>query len=151
MGHIKPKPNMVFMIGYGTFITNQTYIDAKSVYVCKLKNYHRLWLKTTIYPFVLPDPDYKGIHALCFTVEKERLPSLDKYEGVEAGLYKRKQIDVELLNGDTCEGFIYIPTQKCIDEFHLSFDKDPHDAWLEEIRKMPEIAQKYPELLTALS
>ena len=140
----------VFMVGYGTFITNKTYSEAQSIFLCKLKNYHRIWLKTTIYPFILPDPNYPGIHAICFTINKDQLPALDKYEGVEAGLYTRELIEVELLEGDFCKAFIYIPTKKCIDEFGLNFEKDPNDEWMEEIRKNPEIKKKFPQLLQYL-
>lgn len=139
------------MIGYGTFITNQTYSEAKQVFVCKLRNYRRLWFGTTIYPFIIPDKEFAGLHALCFTLDKERLPSLDKYEGVEAGLYTREEIEVELESGDFCQAFIYIPTQKCINEYELTSTKDPNDSWMNEIKKTPEIGDKFPKLLDYLN
>ncbi len=147
MVRINPNSDEMFMIGYGSFLTNQTYFQAKTVFVCRLKGYRRLWMGNTIFPFILPDPSFSGIHALCFSLAKDRLTALDKYEGVSAGLYTREEIIVELLNGDTCVAYIYIPTQKCIQEYGLTVNNDPEDSWLGEIRKIHAVGLKYPELL----
>ena len=140
----------VFMVGYGTFITNETYLNSKDVKVCIVPKHRRMWLKTTIFPFILPDPTFSGIHALIFSINKGQLKNLDIYEGVEAGLYSREEISVEDLKGNNLEAYIYIPTEKCIAEYELSLDKDPTDCWMEEIRKNSNIYEKYPQLIKKL-
>jgi gamma-glutamylcyclotransferase (GGCT)/AIG2-like uncharacterized protein YtfP len=144
------NPDMVYLIGYGSFITNKILDKASTIEVCKLPKYRRLWLKTTIFPFVLYEENYPGIHALCYSINKDRLGKMDKYEGVDAGLYTRENITVDGLSGKKYQAFIYIPTEKCIQEYNLSLDKDPNDSWLEEIRKNQDICKKYPQLLKPL-
>ena len=144
------NPDMVYIIGYGSFITNNILGYASTVEVCKLPKYRRLWLKTTIFPFIIHEENYPGIHALCYSIRKDRLDKMDKYEGVDVGLYTREQIKVEGLSGREYQAFIYIPTEKCIKEYNLSLKKDPNDSCLEEIRKNQENCEKYPQLLRAV-
>ena len=139
MATFPSNPDMIYIIGYGSFITNNILENASTVEVCRLPKYRRLWLKTTIFPFILHDKNYPGIHALCYSIRKDRLDKMDKYEGVDAGLYTRESIEVEGLSGKKYCASIYIPTPKCIQEYNLSLDKDPNDSWLEEIRKNQDI------------
>ncbi len=145
------EDSRVLMVGYGTFITNETYKNSKDVKVCVVRGYRRLWLKSTFYPFVLPDPNYAGIHGLVFSISKDQLKNLDIYEGVEAGLYSREMLTVQTLDGSTTDAYIYIPTQKCINEFGLSLRKDPEDCWIEEIKKNPKIFERFPKLIQKVS
>ena len=144
---ITPQSGKNFLIGYGSFITNKSFIESHTIFLCKIKGYRRLWFKTTVFPFILPDPSFSGIHALCFTIEEEQIKNLDKYEGVDAGLYSREKILVEFIDGNQCYAYIYIPTNKCIQEYDLTFNNDPDDVWMDEIKKFPEVCKKYPELL----
>ena len=75
---------------------------------------------------------------------------MDIYEGVEAGLYTREKIEVEVLSGKIYEAYIYIPTEKCIDEYDLSLDKDLDDQWLEEIKKNKDVCNKFSYLFIAV-
>ena len=100
--------NSAYIIGYGSFITSNILDKASTVEVCKLPQYRRLWLQTTIFPFILHEESYPGIHAMCYTISKDRLGKMDKYEGVDAGLYTRENIEVEGLSGKHYQAFIYI-------------------------------------------
>ena len=142
------NPDDCYLIGFGSFITSKRpFEEFSEVEICKLPNFRRLWFKKTIFPYIIPDSSFSGIHVLCFTIKKDRLPHLDKYEGVDTGLYTRVKIEVKNLKEELREAFIYISTDKCIQKCKLQIERDPDDAWLDEIEKNEAVCKKYPELL----
>ncbi|TFH28551.1 MAG: gamma-glutamylcyclotransferase [Promethearchaeota archaeon] len=117
----------VNIIGYGTFISNQTILKSTDVQVCKILNFRRVWTGETVFPFVLKDSTFSGFYGLVFQVSPARLDKLDMYEGVDQGMFTRDSIEVELLSGEILEACIYVPTPKTITEFNLSSTSDPDD------------------------
>ena len=138
--------NKYSIVGYGTFITRGYWKDKSNVEVCKVIGFRRILSEGNWFPYVLPDKN-SSFWALKFDVSENELKKLDYYEGVPAGLYKRIKIDIQLKNGTKHEAFIYVPTEKTIQQQDLSLKMDKKDKWREEIRNHPNILQKFPELL----
>ncbi len=140
----------VYIVGYGTFIPNQTVLKSKDVQVCKIRNFRRIWTGETVFPFVLKDSAFPGFYGLVFQVSPSRLEKLDLYEGVDQGMFTRDSIEVELLSGENLKACTYVPTPKTIAEYNLSFASDPDDRWMEEIRKNSEVCSHFPQLIQKL-
>ncbi len=138
--------NKYSIVGYGTFITRGYWKNKSNVKICKVTGFRRILPKGNWFPFVLPDEN-SSFWALKFDVNEEELNQLDYYEGVAAGLYKRIKIDIQLKNGIKKEAFIYVPTQKTIQQQNLLLEMDKIDKWKEEIRKDSNLLRKFPELL----
>jgi Gamma-glutamyl cyclotransferase, AIG2-like len=135
------------LVGYGTLITGETYKKKRNIRVCFIPNYRRLFPKEiSWFPFVLPDSKYKGFFALSFDVNDKELRDIDYYEGVFSGLYYRKEIKIVFKEKIEKNAFIYLPTQKTIDDHKLSLKMDPNDLWIDEIKKKKEILKEFPEL-----
>lgn len=134
------------VVGYGTFITHGYWKDKRNVEVCLIKDFIRIFPKGNWFPYIL---HYKksSFWALKFDVSKEELNELDRYEGVHAGLFKRIEIVVNLKKNRNLNAFIYIPTDKTIKTLNLNPNIDKTDRWKEEIKKVPEVVKKFPELI----
>lgn len=134
-------------MGYGTFITKLYYQWKNTIPIkaCKVLNYVRIFPEDYPFPFVLPKKG-AAFWALLFEISSSRLKKLDRYEGVHANFYNRVLTKVELKNGKIIQAFIYEPTKKTIKEENLSYKTDMEDKWQEEIKKHPEIVEKFPEL-----
>lgn len=137
----------IYIVGYGTFIPNKTYLKSTDVKVCIVRNYRRIWMGDTIFPFILKDPQNFGFYALVFSLSPSHVAKLDVYEGVETGLFTREKISVELLDGTAQEAYIYVPTIQTIKERNLKIEDDLEDCWLEEIQKNKEIVKLFPQLV----
>lgn len=137
----------IYIVGYGTFIPNQTYLQSSEVKVCIVRNFRRIWRGDTIFPFILEDPTSPGFHALVFSISRSRVEKLDIYEGVDKGFFSRDEIEVEMLNGEKMKAHIYVPTAQTIAEQNLKLEDDLNDRWMEEIRKNGEIVKLFPELM----
>lgn len=137
--------NLVSVIGYGTFITRGIWKDKKNVEVCIIKDYIRIFPKGNWFPYVLP---CKGalVYALKFDVTEEELRNLDIYEGIPENYFKREKIEVYNKYNKPFKAFIYLPTKIMIKEYNLSVDMDKNDNWKKEIKKYPEVLNKFPEL-----
>ena len=133
------------VVGYGTFITRGYWKDKSNVEVCKVIGFRRIFPQGNWFPYVLPDPD-SSFWALKFDVSRKELIQLDYYEGVPSGLYKRTKTMIKLKNGTKKEAFIYVPTDQTIERENLNLAIDKNDRWKQEIRKYPEIVEKFPEL-----
>jgi gamma-glutamylcyclotransferase (GGCT)/AIG2-like uncharacterized protein YtfP len=133
-------------VGYGTFITKGHWKDKENVETCIVKDFIRIYPKTNWFPFILPAKG-NSFKALKFDVEKGQLNALDLYEGVSANLYDRVETQVFLKNNDKINAFIYVPTQETIESQGLTPEMDKNDSWKEEIKKIPEIVKKFPELI----
>jgi gamma-glutamylcyclotransferase (GGCT)/AIG2-like uncharacterized protein YtfP len=138
--------NKYSVVGYGTFITRETWKNKSNVKVCKVTGFRRVLPQGNWFPYILPDED-SSFWALKFDVNEEELKQLDYYEGVPAGLYKRITITIQLKNGTEKEAFIYVPTEKTIQQQNLSLNMDKDDKWKYEIKKHSKIVEKFPELL----
>jgi len=134
------------VVGYGTFITKGYWKNKSNVEVCKVIGFRRVFPKGNWFPYVLPDPD-SSFWALKFDVTKENLRELDYYEGVPSGLYKRTKTVIELKDGTKQQAFIYVPTESTIKRENLTLDVDKKDKWKFEIKKHPEIVEKFPKLV----
>ena len=137
----------IYLVGYGTFIPNKMF--QSDVHVCIIKHYRRVWTGETVYPFVLEDPNAR-FYGIVFSVSQTRLEKLDLYEGVDNGLFLRKAVEVRLNNGQALPVFMYVPSQRTIDEFHLTLESDTEDRWMEQIRKNQEVCAMFPQLLEKL-
>jgi len=117
------------------------------VEVCLVKDYIRIFPKNNWFPYVLPLKN-SSFNALVFKVNTQELEALDRYEGVNSGLFERIAEDIILKENKKIEAFIYIPTKETIISQGLSPDLDKHDRWKKEIKKFPEVITKFPELLS---
>ena len=142
----KVAHDLITLIGYGTFITRDHWKDKQDVETCLVHNYMRVFPKGNWYPYVLETPN-SSFWALKFSDSEEQLKDLDYYEGTSSGLFKRKETKISLKNGREIIAFIYVPTEKTIKSQKLSPAMDKNDAWREEIKKFPEIVDKFPELI----
>ena len=140
-------PDLIPIIGYGTFITRGFWKDKRNVEVCIVKNYIRIYIpEKNWFPYALPLKN-SFFKALKFEVNKQELEELDIYEGVNSGLFKRVKTKVILPNNKQIEAFIYIPTNNTIISQRLSPDQDKFDSWKKKIKKSFETLKKFPELL----
>lgn len=133
------------IVGYGTFITRGYWKDKLNVQVCLVKNFTRIFPIKSWFPYVLPSKH--SFWALKFNVNSQQLDFLDGYEGVSANLFKREITDTQFKNGKNSTAFIYVPTENLINKFDLTLNLDKEDKWKEEIKKIPEIINKFPELV----
>lgn len=140
-----------YVIGYGTFIPNKTFLKSTDVRVIIVRHYRRIWTRETIFPFVLEDSSFPGFHALMFSVSQSRLAKMDIYEGVDTGLFLRKEILVEDLQGTKFQAYIYVPSSNTIEEYQLTMQSDPEDEWQKEIAKNAQIVETFPELIQKVS
>jgi gamma-glutamylcyclotransferase (GGCT)/AIG2-like uncharacterized protein YtfP len=138
--------NLVSVIGYGTFISRGIWRTKKNVEVCVVKDYVRIYPEGYWYPFILPS-EGSSFYALKFEVTKEELGQLDLYEGVSEDYFRREIIEVYLKNNEKVQAYIYLPTDQLIIKYNLSVNLDEMDRWREEIKKDPEIIEKFPELI----
>jgi len=145
------EKNKDLIVGYGTFITNRMFKFSKDVRICFVPKCRRIYLDSEHFPFALSDPSNEGFFALLFRVEHNEFKRLDLYEGVDAGLFYRKQISILVKdegNNYTKENaYIYLPTEKSIAEHNITPDCDKDDKWIEKIRANPDVCEKFPELL----
>jgi gamma-glutamylcyclotransferase (GGCT)/AIG2-like uncharacterized protein YtfP len=135
------------VVGYGTFITHGHWRNKHNIEVCLVRNYIRIFPKGNWFPYVLPLKN-SSFWALKFDVNEQELLELDKFEGVSAGLFKRVETEIILKSSEKEKAFIYIPTEKTINLQNLNAEIDKNDTWKEEIRKFPEIVDKFPELVS---
>jgi gamma-glutamylcyclotransferase (GGCT)/AIG2-like uncharacterized protein YtfP len=135
------------VVGYGTFITRNYWKDKENVEVCKVMDFRRIFPKGNWFPYALPS-NGDSFWALKFDVDLQQLERLDYYEGVQAGLYKRVKTEIFLKNKEKTKAFIYVPTQDTIESQKLSLEIDKEDRWKEEIKKNPEVVEKFPELVS---
>jgi len=142
------QPSQIYIIGYGTFIPNKMFLKS-DVCVCMIQHYRRVWTGETVFPFVLEDPESR-FYGIVFPVSQTRLEKLDFYEGVTDGLFLREVVEVLLDNGEKISAHMYVPSQKTIEEFHLTLESDTEDRWMEEIRKNQEVCSMFPQLLEKL-
>ena len=135
------------IVGYGTFITKSYWKDKEDVETCLVKDYIRIFPEGNWFPYAL---NYKGgsFWALKFNVNEKELDDLDQYEGVSANLFKRVETQVILKNDEEICAYIYVPTEETIESLNLSHEMDNIDRWKEEIKKNPDIAKKFPELIS---
>ena len=82
-----------------------------------------------------------------FCISKEELKELDVYEGVSTGLFTRIETEIMLKNNRMTKAFIYVPTENTIISQKLTPEIDKNDKWKEEIKKIHEIVEKFPELI----
>ncbi len=137
--------NLSSIIGYGTFITHNLWKDKANVEVCLVKNFTRIYPKSSWFPYALRSNG--SLKALKFDVNKRELKTLDLIEGVYEGLFERVNAEIYLKNNTKSTALIYIPTDKTIKSQNLSLELDEIDRWKEEISKYPEIIKKFPGLL----
>lgn len=140
------ESNLISVIGYGTFITRGLWKNKQNVVACLIKDYIRIFLEDDWYPYAIPLTG-ASFYALKFDVSEVDLKILDYYEGVPDGIFKRVKIEVLLKNDIKIEAFIYLPTDNIIKSYNLSPELDRFDRWKEKIKKIPEIGEKFPELL----
>ncbi|MEJ2248527.1 MAG: gamma-glutamylcyclotransferase [Candidatus Lokiarchaeota archaeon] len=133
------------VVGYGTFITRGYWKEKENVEVCQVNGYRRIFPRGNWFPYVLPS-EGDSFWALKFDVNSQQLEQLDYYEGVKAGLYKRVKTEIMLKNEEKSEAFIYVPTEATIESQNLALESDEEDQWKEEIKKVPEIVEKFPKL-----
>jgi len=138
--------NFISVIGYGTFITRGLFKDKFNVEVCTVLNFTRIFPKNNWFPYALKSAG--SFKALKFAVTKEEIKQLDKIEGVDNGLFKRVMVDILLKNNRPSSAFMYVPTEETIISQKLTLKLDKSDRWKEEIKRIPEIVRKFPELLT---
>ncbi len=146
MRELNPSYNLVSVIGYGTFISRGIWRTKRNVKVCVVKGYIRIYPEGYWYPFVLPS-EGSSFYALKFDVTKEELRQLDFYEGVSENYFRREIIEVYHKSNEKIQAYIYLPTDQLIIKYNLSVDLDEMDRWREEIKKDPEIIEKFPELI----
>jgi len=140
------SPNLNSVIGYGTFITRGLWKGKQKVAVCLVKNYIRILPEGSWFPYALP---FNGVsfYALKFDVESEELKNLDYYEGIHYRFFERVKIKAYLKTNKEIEAFIYTPTKETIKTQNLSPKLDRNDKWKEKLKEIPEIREKFPELL----
>lgn len=137
--------NLVSIIGYGTFITRNLWMDKLNVEVGLVKNFTRVFPKNSWFPYALCSKN--SFWALKFDVNQQELELLDSIEGVFDDLFERIITEVYLKNNRILSAYIYIPTKKTIASQKLSLELDKTDRWKEEIKNYPEIVEKFPELV----
>jgi len=133
------------VVGYGTFITRGIWKNKQKVEPCFVKGYKRILPPGNWFPFVLKCEN-NSFWALKFEINENELRELDFYEGVELGLFERQKIPIYLKNGKEDQAYIYLPTQKTINQFKLDLKCDDKDLWKEVIKKDKEIINRFPEL-----
>ncbi len=133
------------VVGYGTFITQGYWKNKGNVEPCLVRNYTRVFPPNYWFPIVIPSAD--SFWALKFDVTQEELNQLNKYEGVDLGLFERIRTQVELKKGNKINAFLYVPTENLINSQKLTIDLDINDGWKEHLKKIPEIVQLFPELI----
>lgn len=141
----KISDDLVSVIGYGTFITRGIWKDKKNVEVCFIKDYIRIFPRRSWFPYVLPCRG-GSFYALKFDVTKQELKNLDKYEGVYENYFKLEEVEGYKKDNQLFKAYIYLPTEDTIKELKLSVELDKNDNWKEEIKKFPEVLNKFPEL-----
>ncbi len=99
------------------------------------------------YPFVIKDPNFPGFRALIYDISKKELENFDYYEGIDVGLYIREKILASLPNGNKKIAFIYLPSEKTINQLKLNIKIDENDNWRDVIKNNPEIIRKFPDIL----
>ena len=142
----KSNQKLYTIIGYGTFITRGHWKDKKNVVVCLVEGYARVFPKGNWYPYVIK-AENSSFWALKFDVDENQLENLDYYEGVPSNLYERVEIEVLLRENTKSIAYIYVPTKDTIKTQNISIEQDKTDRWKEEIKKHPEIIEKFPELV----
>jgi len=120
-------------------------MDKLNVEVCLVKNFTRVFPKNSWFPYALRSKN--SFWALKFDVNQQELELLDSIEGVFDDLFERIITEVYLKNNRILSAYIYIPTKKTIASQKLSLELDKTDRWKEEIKKNPEIVEKFPELV----
>ncbi|NHJ19824.1 MAG: gamma-glutamylcyclotransferase [Candidatus Lokiarchaeota archaeon] len=138
--------NLIPIVGYGTFITKNLWIDKANIEVCLVKNFTRIYPKGSWFPYALRSNG--SFKALKFDVNKQELRTLDLIEGVNEGLFERVSTEIFLKNNVKSSAFIYIPTPNTIRSENLSLELDTTDRWLKEIQKSPKALKRFPELIT---
>ncbi len=141
-----PSFNLISIVGYGTFITRNLWIDKTNVEICLVKNFTRIYPKGNWFPYALSSNG--SFKALKFDVDKQELETLDLIEGVSEGLFERVTTEIYLKNNTKSSAFIYIPTNNTIISQNLTLELDKKDRWKEEILKNSEVINKFPELVT---
>jgi len=120
--------NVDLIVGYGTFITNKMFKLTKDVKVCFVPKCRRIYIPSEHFPFALEDPSKDGFFALLFKVEHKEFKRLDFYEGVDAGLFYRKEISIlvkkDIKTYDKEKAFIYLPTEQSISDHNITLDRD---------------------------
>ncbi|MBY9005457.1 MAG: gamma-glutamylcyclotransferase [Candidatus Lokiarchaeota archaeon] len=134
------------IIGYGTFITEGYWKNKENLEICKVTGFRRILPEGNWFPYILIDKE-SSFWALKFDISEVELYKLDYYEGTSIGLYRRIQIEVEIKNNVLKKAFIYIPTEETIQKERLSLETDRKDKWKNEIKKIIEITEKFPELI----
>lgn len=146
------------MVGYGTFITQ--FYDAQDGAICKVLDHKRVYQKNNghgyWYPFALKSKGDR-FFGVVFPIDKQRIPSRDRYESVYSGLYIRKKTKILVKDKDgkftrELKAWIYTPGIKSIKiaeewaEIEKYNDGVKEDSWLDEIRiKIPKLKKKFPE------
>jgi gamma-glutamylcyclotransferase (GGCT)/AIG2-like uncharacterized protein YtfP len=138
--------NFVSVIGYGIFITRNLWKDKANVEVCLVEKFTRIYPQSSWFPYALRSNG--SFKALKFDVNKQELEVLDLIEGVKKGLFERVTTEIYLKNNQSSSAFMYVPTEETIVSQKLSLESDKTDRWKEEIKKIPEIVRKFPNLLT---
>jgi len=134
---------LISVIGYGTFITQKLWKGKLNAEVCLVRNFSKIYPPNNWFPYVLPSK--KLFKALKFDVTMEELEKLDRYEGVPENIFERIDVQIILKNGKQTYAFLYVPTYNTISTQNLTLDLS--DRWKEEIKKYPEIVEKFPELI----
>ncbi len=142
----KINSEIINVVGYGTFITKLQWINDPNVEVCTINDFIRILPRGNWFPYVLP-LQKKSFKALKFSVDETHLKKLDIYEGVQANLFERVEIEIIIKNQNRINAFIYIPTKDTIKTQKLNPNIDENDSWKEEIKKFPEIIKKFPDLI----
>jgi hypothetical protein len=137
--------NLFSIVGYGTFITRNLWIDKANVEVCLVRNFTRIYPKDNWFPYALRSNG--SFKALKFDVSEQELKTLDLIEGVNEGLFERVPTEICLMDNTKAIAFIYIPTNKTIKTQNLSLELDKSDRWIEEILKNFDVINKFPDLL----
>ena len=138
--------NFISVIGYGTFITLGHLKNKFNVEVCTVNSFTRIFPRNSWFPYALKSSG--SFKALKFDVSKEEIKNLDKIEGVNNGLFKRVMVDILLKSNQSSSAFMYVPTEETIVSQKLTLESDRIDRWKEEIKKIPEIVRKFPDLFT---
>ncbi len=136
----------ISVIGYGTFITLGRWKNKINVEVCVVNNFTRIFPRNSWFPYALKSSG--SFKALKMDVTKEEINFLDKIEGVDNGLFRRVKVDILLKNNQSSSAFMYVPTKETIVSQNLTLKLDKIDRWKEEIKIIPEIVRKFPDLLT---
>ncbi len=138
--------NFISVVGYGVFLTRGFWKDKFNVEVCTIINFTRIFPRNSWFPYALKSSG--SFKALKFDVSKEEIKILDKIEGVNNGLFKRVMVDILLKSNQFSSAFMYVPTEETIVSQKLTLESYKIDRWKEEIKKIPEIVRKFPDLFT---